>query len=237
MSTQSSRKVTARERAYRELRLRIVSLTLAPGSPLSENELAEQMSVSRTPVRESLILLAEEGLVQVFPQLGTFVSRVDTERVADAQFVREAIETASLSDAVNSRSNEDLAALRANLAAQAEPGIDMDQFFELDEQFHQLLLAAGGHSAAWRSVESAKAHLDRARRLGLRDTRPIPDLIAQHTAIVNGLEARDFEAAARSMREHLRAVFADVEYIKSKSPHLFSNSNERPTRKVVSSWE
>ena len=73
MSTQSSRKVTARERAYRELRLRIVSLTLPPGSPLSENDLAEQMSVSRTPVRESLILLAEEGLVQVFPQLGTFV--------------------------------------------------------------------------------------------------------------------------------------------------------------------
>ncbi|CCQ13717.1 Transcriptional regulator, GntR family (fragment), partial [Rhodococcus sp. AW25M09] len=137
MSTQSSRKVTARERAYRELRLRIVSLTLPPGSPLSENELAEHLSVSRTPVRESLILLAEEGLVQVFPQLGTFVSRVDTDRVADAQFVREAIETASLSDAVASRSDDDLAALRANLTAQAEPGIDMDQFFELDEQFHQ----------------------------------------------------------------------------------------------------
>jgi GntR family transcriptional regulator, rspAB operon transcriptional repressor len=168
----STRKVTAREAAYKELRHRIVSLKLPPGSPLSENELAEHLSVSRTPVRESLILLAEEGLVQVFPQLGTFVSRVDTEKVADAQFVREAIEVASLKDAVRDRSDDDIARLRDNLAAQSEPDLSMDDFFELDEKFHQALLTAGGHAAAWRSVESAKAHLDRARRLGLRDTRP-----------------------------------------------------------------
>ena len=153
MTTQTGRKATAREKAYKELRLRIVSLTLPPGSPLSENDLAEQLSVSRTPVREGLILLAEEGLVQVFPQLGTFVSRVDTERVADAQFVREAIEIASLKDAVTTRTDVDVAALRANLEQQSVDGLDMDTFFELDEQFHQLLLSAGRHSAAWRSVE------------------------------------------------------------------------------------
>lgn len=232
----STRKVTAREAAYKELRHRIVSLKLPPGSPLSENELAEHLSVSRTPVRESLILLAEEGLVQVFPQLGTFVSRVDTEKVADAQFVREAIEIASLKDAVAGRSDADIAALRDNLAQQSEPGLSMDDFFELDEKFHQALLAAGGHSAAWRSVESAKAHLDRARRLGLRDTRPIPELIAQHTAIADAVEQADFAAAERAMRDHLRAVFDDVERIKEASPHLFSDSNERPTRRVIASW-
>lgn len=232
----STRKVTAREAAYKELRHRIVSLKLAPGSPLSENELAEHLSVSRTPVRESLILLAEEGLVQVFPQLGTFVSRVDTDKVADAQFVREAIEIASLKDAVASRSDDDVAALRDNLARQSEPGLSMDDFFDLDEKFHQSLLAAGGHSAAWRSVESAKAHLDRARRLGLRDTRPIPELIAQHTAIADAVEKADFDAAERAMRDHLRAVFDDVERIKEASPHLFSDDNERPTRRVIASW-
>ncbi|WP_338889500.1 GntR family transcriptional regulator [Rhodococcus sovatensis] len=232
----SNRKVTAREAAYKELRHRIVSLKLAPGSPLSENELAEHLSVSRTPVRESLILLAEEGLVQVFPQLGTFVSRVDTDKVADAQFVREAIEIASLKDAVASRSQDDVAALRSNLKDQSQPGLSMEDFFELDEKFHQTLLAAGGHSAAWRSVESAKAHLDRARRLGLRDTRPIPELIAQHTAIVDAVENADFDAAERAMRHHLRAVFDDVERIKQASPHLFADNNSRPTRRVIPSW-
>ena len=232
----STRKVTAREAAYKELKQRIVSLTLAPGSPLSENELAECLSVSRTPVRESLILLAEEGLVQVFPQLGTFVSRVDTDKVADAQFVREAIEIASLRDAVAARTDEDIEALRSNLALQAAPGLNMDAFFELDEKFHQSLMSAGGHSAAWRSVESAKAHLDRARRLGLRDTRPIDELILQHTAIVDAVENADFDAADRAMRDHLRAVFDDVERIKAASPHLFSDSTERPTRRVVASW-
>lgn len=213
-----------------------MSLKLPPGSPLSENELAEHLAVSRTPVRESLILLAEEGLVQVFPQLGTFVSRVDTDKVADAQFVREAIEIASLKDAVERCTEDDIDALVENLDRQSEPGLSMDDFFELDEKFHQALLKAGGHSAAWRSVESAKAHLDRARRLGLRDTRPIPELIAQHTAIVDAVRNADFDAAEQAMRAHLRAVFDDVERIKEASPHLFSDSNERPTRRVIASW-
>lgn len=213
-----------------------MSLKLAPGSPLSENELAEHLKVSRTPVRESLILLAEEGLVQVFPQLGTFVSRVDTDKVADAQFVREAIEVASLKDAVVERTEADVEALRENLARQSEPGLSMDDFFELDEKFHQALLTAGGHAAAWRSVESAKAHLDRARRLGLRDTRPIDELIAQHTAIVDAIDSSDLDAAEDAMRVHLRAVFDDVERIKGSSPHLFSDNNARPTRRVISSW-
>ena len=89
-----------RERVYAELRRRIVTLDWPPGASLSENELAAQLSVSRTPVRESLILLADEGLVQIFPKLGSFVARIDPERVADAQFVREAIELANIPTAV-----------------------------------------------------------------------------------------------------------------------------------------
>src|SRR3712207_6293623 len=87
-----------RSAVYTELRRRVVSLDLPPGAALSENELAAALGVSRTPVRESLILLAEEGLVQVFPQVGSFVSRVDPDRVADAQFLREAVELAALED-------------------------------------------------------------------------------------------------------------------------------------------
>ncbi|MFC9840992.1 FCD domain-containing protein [Rhodococcus sp. NPDC127530] len=94
--------------------------------------------------------------------------------------------------------------------------------FGVDEQCH-------------RRREVCQAHLDRARRLGLRDTRPIPELIAHHTAIVGGVEAQNFDAAEAAMRVHLRAVFADVERIRDKSPHLFSSDAERPTRRVVSS--
>ncbi|MEV0055267.1 GntR family transcriptional regulator [Saccharopolyspora shandongensis] len=227
---------STRTQVHHELRKRIITLKLAPGSPLSENELATELSVSRTPVRESLILLADEGLVQVFPQLGSFVARVDPERVAEAQFVREAIETASLHDAIDRATADQIAALRGNLDEQAAAAADIEDFFRLDEEFHHLLLQAGGHGAAWRTVVSAKVHLDRARRLGLRFTRPTADMIEQHSAIVDALESRDTQAAIGAMRTHLRTVFEDIETIRTQSPEFFASPDDRPVRRIVTDW-
>ncbi|GAA4669211.1 MULTISPECIES: GntR family transcriptional regulator [Amycolatopsis] len=230
-------KPSARVVVHRELRNRIITLKLPPGAPLSENELAAELSVSRTPVREALLLLAEEELVQVFPQLGTFVSRVDLQRVADAQFVREAVEVASLADAVERLDDGMLVTLRRLLDEQRAVDGDVERFFQLDEEFHQLLLTAGGHGNAWRTVVSAKAHLDRARRLGMRMVSPVSALIDQHTAIVDALAATDYEASVAAMRAHLRLVFQDVERIRSRSPELFAtDGNQRPVRRTVTAW-
>ncbi|MGI8310757.1 GntR family transcriptional regulator [Saccharopolyspora hattusasensis] len=234
MATTAGDKPSARVLVHRELRQRIVTLQLPPGQPLSENELAAELAVSRTPVRESLLLLAEEDLVRVFPKLGSFVARVDPQRIADAQFVREAVEVSSLTDAVVRRTDEDVADLRRILAEQRESAEDVERFFELDEKFHQRLLAAGGHANAWRTVVSAKAHLDRARRLGLRTVSPVSALIDQHEEIVDALAAGDLEASVTALRAHLRAVFEDVERIRATAPDLFVDSaDERPVRRSV----
>lgn len=236
-----ARAVTPRQSAravvHRELRQRIITLKLPPGAPLSENELATELSVSRTPVREALLLLAEEGLVQIFPQLGSFVARVDLQQVADAQFVREAIEVAALSDSLGKLDEQTLAQLRGTLAEQRAAERDTELFFELDERFHQQLLAAGGHGSVWRNVVSAKAHLDRARRLGLRMVSPVPALIDQHTTIVDALAAGDLDASVEAMRAHLRLVFQDVERIRDTSPELFAGeAGARPVRRTVTVW-
>lgn len=233
-------KASARDKTLETLRRSIISLELAPGSPLSENELAAQLGVSRTPVRESLILLREEGLVQVFPQLGTFVSRVDAHEIAQAQFIREAIECASLADAVVSSDASSIRRLREILDQQraADARGEVEEFFGLDETFHRELLRSGGHESAWAAVNSAKAHLDRARRMSLVEARPVSTLIDQHARIVDALEAGDLDAAAASLREHLRAVFDDVERIRAASPELFvdSDSERRPRRRTVREW-
>ena len=96
--TTPSPRLTNRQAVHANLRQRIITLQILPGSSLSENELAAELNVSRTPVREVLILLADEGLVEVFPQIGTFVSLVDPQRVRDAQFLREAVEVTALRD-------------------------------------------------------------------------------------------------------------------------------------------
>lgn len=225
-----------RERVYAELRQRIVTLDMAPGASLSENDLAAQLSVSRTPVRESLILLADEGLVHIFPKLGSFVTRIDLDRVAEAQFVREAIELASIADAVRLADHAAVAGLRDLIDAQAAT-TDIDVFFELDEQFHRSLLAAGGHGSAWRTVVAAKAHLDRARRLGMGESS-ISELTCEHAAVIDALESRDGDRAAASLRAHLRKVFTDIEKIRARSPELFSDgSDARPTRRVIAVWQ
>ena len=225
-----------RERVYTELRRRIVTLDLQPGASLSENELAAQLSVSRTPVRESLILLADEGLVHIFPKLGSFVTRIDPQRVAEAQFVREAIELASMADAVTSADGTAIAELRELIAVQGAT-TDIDTFFEFDEQFHRSLLAVGGHGNAWRTVVGAKAHLDRARRLGMSESS-IPELTCEHAAVVDALESREGDRAAASLRTHLRKVFTDIGKIQARSPELFSNGDDaKPTRRVVAVWQ
>jgi DNA-binding GntR family transcriptional regulator len=226
-----------RERVYAELRRRIVTLDLAPGASLSENELAAQLSVSRTPVRESLILLADEGLVHIFAKLGSFVARIDPQRVTEAQFVREAIELASIPDAVKLADDGAIAGLRELIAAQGAT-TDVNTFFELDEQFHRALLAAGGHGSAWRTVVAAKAHLDRARRLGMMSESSIQSLTCEHAAVVDALESRDGDRATAALRDHLRKVFTDIEKIRDRSPELFSDGSEaRPTRRVVAVWQ
>lgn len=223
---------------YETLRRKVLTLELRPGAALSENELAAALGVSRTPVRESLILLAEEGLVQVFPQVGSFVSRVDPQRVADAQFLREAVELAALEDLPADLDAEVVAELEANLARQREPGIDLEDFFALDEEFHRGLLRLSGHDRAWPTVVSAKGHLDRARRLGLYEANSPKVFVDQHAGILAAVREHDLARARETMRTHLREVFADIGRIQERSPELFaSNSAAPPVRRNVVVWE
>ncbi|WP_432494728.1 GntR family transcriptional regulator [Kineococcus gypseus] len=208
------------------VRQRIINLQYPPGTPLSENELAATLGVSRTPVRESLILLVGEGLVNVVPQVGTFVAPMREADIATAQFVREALELASLDQAVPRLTDEDVEDLRSGLAAQrrAAARSDQNRFFVLDEEFHLRLMAVSGHASAWRSVSQAKAHLDRARRLSL----PLPDqldvLIDQHEEVVDAMAARDVDRGIEALRKHLRKVFDDIAVIRAQHPQFFADA-------------
>lgn len=227
---------TSRRTVYDELRRRVVTLELAPGAPISENELAAELGVSRTPVREALIILAQDGLVQVFPKVGSFVARVDLQSVADAQFVRESVELASLDDVPGSPDPAIVQELRDNLDRQRQVD-DVDVFFRLDEEFHHGLMRLAGHGGAWPAVVSAKAHLDRARRLGLTENRTPSVFAEQHDAVFHAVLDEGSAAARLLMRTHLRTVFDDIERVRLRSPELFAPPVGQPTRRNVVVWE
>ncbi|NJQ00454.1 GntR family transcriptional regulator [Streptomyces zingiberis] len=235
---QPNRRRTSRRAIYLKLRQMVLTLELPPGSALSENELAASLGVSRTPVRESLILLAQEGLVQVFPKIGSFVSRVDPAQVADAQFLREAVELAALEDLPAALDQETVGELRANLREQQRPDLGLEEFFALDEAFHQGLMRLSGHGNVWTTVAAAKGHLDRARRLGLHENASPAGFAAQHTEIFDAVTGGDVPLARRAMRAHLRAVFDDIERIRAHSPDLFAGvAGSVPVRRNVVVWE
>jgi DNA-binding GntR family transcriptional regulator len=222
---------TARTLVHRVLRERIVSLDLTPGAAVSEGDLAAELGVSRTPVRESLILLAEEGLIHVYPQLGSFVARIDVQQVRDAQFIREAVELAALHAAAARATPADIAALRALIAAQREA--DAPTFFTLDDDFHRSLMAAAGHESAWRIVGSAKGHLDRVRRLSLPIPNTIERLIDEHTDVVDHLEAGREPAAVAALQGHLRGVFDDLDTIRARHEDLFEHGQALARRRAA----
>src|SRR4051794_24379127 len=111
---------SARDQAYVALRAAIVGAQLEPGRRLSENQLAELIGVSRTPVRDALARLRDERLVAIVPQLGTFVTFIDEEAVADAHFVREALEVGAVRIAAGRTDDDSLRALDANLDEQEQ---------------------------------------------------------------------------------------------------------------------
>jgi DNA-binding GntR family transcriptional regulator len=220
--------VTARDRVYAALREAIVSAELEPGRRLSENELAERLGVSRTPVREALARLRDERLVAIVPQLGTFVPLIDPEAVADASFVREALECNAIRLATERATPADLAALRANLAAQerAEADGDSDAFDLLDEELHRSLCRLSGRDIAWQLSMRARGQLDRVRRLSLPEPGYRAEMVAEHRAVLDAVAAGDPETAERVLRHHLRMVLSSMPAIRAAHPEYFEPEKE-----------
>jgi DNA-binding GntR family transcriptional regulator len=213
---------TAPARVYANLRDAIVRAELAPGRQLSENELAASLGVSRTPVREALQRLRDDRLVEIVPQLGTFVSPISSRAVADAQFIREALECAAVRATATRVTADDLEALEQNLAAQdrARASADFDSFYLLDDQFHQGLCDLSGRNV-WNITQRAKGHLNRIRRLSLPMPSYLAEMIAEHREIVAHLAEHDPDGAEAALRHHLQMVLREVPRIREQHPGFF----------------
>lgn len=211
-------------RVFEALRNAIVQLQLKPGNSLSEVEIGRQLSVSRQPVREAFIKLAEVGLVEIRPQRGTFVRLISVREVRNAQFLREAIEVAIARKAASEATAEQVRDLRSSVEEQrivARQG-DNAAFLRLDEAFHQALARSADCEDAWRVLEGLKAQMDRVRYLSLPDATPLETIIEQHQRIVDGIEAGSSEQAEAAMRHHLSEILISLPNLAQKQAEFFA---------------
>jgi len=225
----ATRARTASAIIHDELRDEIVSLARKPGEAISEKEIAARYGVSRTPVREALLKLGEEQLVESFPQSGTFVARIPVDELGEAILVRASLEKTVAELVAERRSPMDLLRLEATLTAQDQAAASADRaaFHEGDEAFHRAIATAAGYPNIYRLVQQVKHQIDRFRRLTLPAPGRMPRVIAEHRAVLEAIAAADPAKARTAMEAHLVALsgYADLQYI---DPHYLVRAAPKP---------
>lgn len=193
-------------RVHTWLRQAILTVELEPGAMIAESEIAARFGTSRTPVREALLRLADEGLVEIRPQRGTYVARMSLARIEEALFVRAAVEGAVLQRIAVQDDRRALArSLSAIVDAQAVAvaARDTPAALDADTAFHRALVEASGLPGVWDVVARARDLHHRLRAIAVPEENSAPRAIADHRSIVRALRAGDGEAAARRMSAHL----------------------------------
>lgn len=217
------RPVPAAVRIRDDLRDAIASLRLRPGAAILEKDLAQIYGVSRTPVREAIAKLVQEGLVSVFPQAGTFVSRIPLHELPETLVIRSSLEATSARLAASHGSETGFAAVAAVLdaARKAASDGDEDAFHRADEAFHAAIAEAAGYPKLWQIVQQVKVQVDRFRRLTLPQAGRFARVLAEHEAVFQAIVNRDAAAASAAMEGHIGGLLADLDAIARAHPDCF----------------
>lgn len=210
----------AAPQVFDHLRERIIGLDLAPGTVLSRAELASAYGLSQTPIRDALLRLGEEGLVDIFPQHATVVSRIDVAAAQQAHFLRRAIEC----EVAHTLAADPPAALIARLRAQIDVMASLSgeasrlEFIEADRGFHRLMYEAAGVSELFDLVRRRSGHVDRLRLLHLPTAGKVRTILRDHRRIADAIAQRDAAGAQEAVREHLSGTLSRIDEIRRSHP-------------------
>ena len=221
------RAATASARIYSDLRAELVSMERRPGEVISEAEIALSYGVSRTPVREAILKLSDEGLVEIFPQSGIFVSRIPLAALPEAIIIRKALEETTARLAAERATSSQILTLHSILERQREADAagDRDSFHQADETFHGTIAEVAKYPGIWTLILQVKVNVDRFRRLTLPQTGRMAQVIAEHAVILAAIEQHEPEGARRAMGAHLERLLGDISATQHINPEFF---DERP---------
>lgn len=208
---------------FETLRDEIITLALPPGAVLSRPALQLRFGLSSTPVRDALLRLQDEGLVDVFPQHATVVSAIDVNQAQTGQFLRRAVEAEiarTLALQPDPALLERLRGFQRQQEAFAALG-EHDLFTGADHAFHRAMYDAAGMGELWALVRRKGGHIDRLRRLNLSMAGKAAGIMRDHDAIVAAIAAGNPDAAQASVRDHLSRSLDFVDAIRLSHPEYF----------------
>jgi len=194
--------------AYKTIKEDILNFRIQPGTQLHIEKLAEQMDISRTPIREALLKLEADGLVKTLPRVGFFVTDITKRDLKELFELRDLLECHATRKAAPLLTDDDLKYLDT-LLAESIPAVEqgnLDKFLEIDIALHTLLIERAQNRRLIAMMESIRDLTYRERVLSLRSSDNVRETLHEHQRIVEALHQRNGELASRRMSEHLHAV-------------------------------
>ena len=218
---------SVQEMVYRTLRDKIVSMELKPGTTISTQEIADSMSVSRTPVREAFIRLQREDLLDVTPQRSTVVSKINMDRVYQERFIREALEIEVAQKFIEVATPEVLARMRRNLeqqyaAIEEQRYVD---YLELDNALHQTAFTETHEDLGRSIVQQMNGHYDRIRLISAWEGQIVYTAMQEHEKYVDYIERKDALHARKLLRSHLQALRMQEEILLTNWSEYFNDAS------------
>jgi DNA-binding GntR family transcriptional regulator len=223
INTVKDRKGLVRDYVYDTLKKNIMELGLEPGRPISEKDLVEMLQVSRSPIREALVKLSQEELIETTPQKGSVISLIDWQHAEESRFLRETLESAIVREACVKLGSEQVLHLGHLISLQelCEAEKNYERLFELDEEFHKAIIVGCGRIRTWGLLQQVTTHYNRIRFLRLATNHDWQIILAGHRALVHAIKEKDADAAEKVLREHLDRVVIEKEELKAKYPTYF----------------
>jgi GntR family transcriptional regulator, rspAB operon transcriptional repressor len=208
---------------YLSLRKNIVNLNLKPGEALNVKAISEKLGVSRTPVRDAFIKLEKEGLVDVVPQKGTSVSKIDVKRVDEEKFIRESLEEKAVELFMRDPQASAITRLSSNLQIQREcvQRNDCLTFLDYDDDFHGIIFQTTGKELSWNLIQNMSGHYRRVRLMSLWDCGVLSGVLNQHEAILQQIQATDLDSVLARLKEHFTKIFYDERNLMRAYPDYF----------------
>ena len=213
---------------YVEIKNKIIDLTYPPNTLMKEETIAEEYKISRTPVRSVISRLVQRGLLVVKPKKGTYVSRISIKMIDNDAYIRQAVESKIIEDAIKNVTDADIQELKEILAEQEvitnmEPSIEKSKLFnENDNKFHVTIFRIAGHESLWQDMINSTINFDRVRIMSnLRSVPDVKKVYQYHCDIAKSLEEKNLEKAKEAFTKHIGVALDGIEKVKEKYKDYF----------------
>lgn len=214
---------------YNRIKDDIMNMTLEPGMDISVQKLSERYGVSRTPVREAIVRLQQSGLVVIYPQRKTVVSKIDLQRVHEEWFIRTSLESAVVDEFIH-KCSELVTDTMQELINKQKKYLDKEhfrEFYSRDNRFHQLIFETAGQQLSWFTIEDVTSHYNRIRLLYGKMSGMELFVVDQHEKIVEAARKRETETMRQVVMEHSNNLLEQVKSLSKKYPNFFQSSSSR----------